>query len=251
LDSTGEGARWPLRLRDLCGELKGDLDSAAHQRVRREIWTILSHALERFIESDRPCCCALTPEDMEDLAAEKSLDLFRRIEAGTWELAGRTGPEVAGFLSATAHNAIIDLLRHRGRLQALSGSTSDRSAAGSEADPCCGELPDVCLETREFITALRDCVEGLQPRVRRVWFFRVFYGLATKEIAAHPDIGLSPPRIDELLFHVRQVITRCMEGKGQRSRQLPTGTFFEIWRSFRQIPVEEIGTNGQVLEPAS
>jgi RNA polymerase sigma factor (sigma-70 family) len=244
----GYGARWPMRLRDLCRELRSPEDTLARQQVRREIWTILSHALLRFIEARRSSCADLTPEDIEDLASEKSLDLFRRLESGSWEIGDRTGSEIAGFLAATARNVVIDLIRSRGRQRHSAEEDLEALTGTSGEDLPRWDPPDTSLERGEFVSALRQCAEGLQPRVRRIWFFRVFYGLATKEIAAHPEVGLKPARVDELLFDVRQAIGRCMESKGQRLKQLPTGTFFEIWRSFHRFQLEEVGLNGQAID---
>lgn len=244
-------ARWPLRLRELCRELQSSPASPARQHVRNEIWTILSHSLHRFTESQRSSHAGLSPEDIEDLASEKSLDLLQKLESGRWVPGERTGPEIAGFLSTTARNGVVDLLRQRGRRRSVGDAASDSMFFSPETDLPCRDTPDAPLERREFIAALSGCAEELQPRVRRIWFFRVFYGLATKEIAAHPEVGLNPARVDELLFGVRQTIRHCMEGKGQRLRQLPTGTFFEIWKSFRGVRLEEAGIHGQALDVSS
>jgi RNA polymerase sigma factor (sigma-70 family) len=241
--------RWPLRLRELCQKLQSGRDSQDRQLVRNEIWTILGHSLQRYLESHRSSHAGLTEEDVEDLASEKSLDLIRKLESGRWEIGERTGPEIAGFLATTARNGLVDLLRRPARRRQVRVAASDPAGGGpNNEDLPCWDTPDAPLERKEFISALRGCAESLQPRVRRIWFFRVFYDLAAKEIAAHPDVGLKPARVDELLFNARQAIRQCMESKGQRLRQLPTGTFFEVWKSFRGIQLEEVGTHGQALD---
>ena len=179
------------------------------------------------------------------------MDLIRRLESGRWEIGDRTGSEIAGYLATTARNGVIDLLRRPERRRHVGEEILDALADSSSDDFPSGDSPDGPLARREFIAALRECAEQLQPRVRRILFFRVFYGLATREIASHPEVGLKPARVDELLFGVRQAIRQCMEGKGQRLRQLPTGTFFEIWTSFRGIQLEEVGIDGQILDVSS
>ncbi len=245
--TEADKARWPVRLRELCEELRGCSSSSDRQQLRLEVWTILSHSLQRYIESQRSLRSGLTAEDIEDLTSEKSLELIRRLESGQWVVGGRSGSEIAAFLAATARNAVIDLLRHpERRRQAPARETlpaPSNDGPGEVAHD--SDAPDAPLEREEFIAALRACAEVLQPRVRRMWFFRIFYGMATKEIAAHPKIGLAPARVDAMLFEVRQAIRRCMEGKGQRLSQLPTGTFFEIWKSLHAIPIEGVAANEQ------
>ena len=238
-----EAARWPFRLRELCRQLSAGPDLTSQTEIRREIWTIVSLAVQRYAEAQRARCSGLTREDLEDLVSEKSLDLVRRIESGRWSLEERTGPEIAGFLATAARNAVIDWLRRPHRRRHVDESVLDTCADAWGEHPSTSASADAPLQRREFITALRSCAGELQPRVRRVWFFRVFYGLASKEIAAHPEVRLKPARVDELLHGLRQSIRLCMEAKGQRLRQLPTGTFFEIWSSLRELQVEEVPSN--------
>lgn len=249
-DAPNGGARWPERLRDLCLALQSGPRSGARQEVRCEIWTILSHSLQRYIDAQNSPGACLTTEEIEDLASEKSLDLIGRLESGRWDLRDRTGPEIAGFLSATAHNLVVDLLRRPARRSRSAEAPPEAVAEGASEERLVPDTPDSLVERREFIEALRECAEDLQPRGRRIWFFRVFYGLTAKEIAAHPKVALQPGRVDELLFSVRQFIRRCMERKGQRLRELPPGTFFEIWKSFRGSQPEEVGANGQAVDAA-
>jgi len=90
------------------------------------------------------------------------------------------------------------------------------------------------LERRRFVEALRDCAAQLKPRPRRIWFFRVFYGLSTREIALHPDVAIQPKGVDMLLHRTRQKIGACMERKGHRVAELPAGTFVEIWNMLQR-----------------
>ncbi len=241
-----ESPRWPLRLRDLSRELQSGGDSSDRQQVRGEIWAILSHALQRYMEAKRSMSASLAPEDIEDLASDKSMHLFRNLESGRWVIGDRSGPEIAGFIATTAQNAIIDWLRRPGRRRPKQRS--------DPADPRCEDLPmppdapDSPCERREFIKALRGCVETLQPRSRRIWFFRLFYSLSSKEIGAHPQVALKPERVDEMLYNIRRSLSRCMEARGQRLRELPTGTFFEIWTTFRGSSLLEVQTDGRTFD---
>ena len=84
-----------------------------------------------------------------------------------------------------------------------------------------------------------------------MWFYRVFYGLATKEIARHPEISLAPAHVDVLLHRVRRVVRDCMDAKGHRVTELPPGTFVEIWRSFgARTLLEGVEPNGVFVDAA-
>jgi RNA polymerase sigma factor (sigma-70 family) len=241
-------ARWPLRLRELSQKMRSSPDGPARDQIRQEAWIILAHALRRYLESQEISRASLCPEDIEDLASEKSFDLMRKLESGKWGIADRSGAEIAAFLAATARNGAVDHLRSPKHRHRVGGKAAERAADLPGLTETPREAPDSPLERRAFIEALRDCAGRLSPRSRRIWFFRVFYGLATKEIAAHPGIALKPGHVDVVLSDVRRTVSDCMEAKGQRLRQLPVGSFFEIWKSFREIRFTEVGTNGLPLD---
>jgi DNA-directed RNA polymerase specialized sigma24 family protein len=94
--------------------------------------------------------------------------------------------------------------------------------------------PDAQAETRGFVEALTECAGRLESRSRRAWFFRVFHGLCTREIAVHPDVTMEPGAVDMLLHRTRGLIRDCMERKGHRVRSLPAGTFVGIWMTFQR-----------------
>jgi DNA-directed RNA polymerase specialized sigma24 family protein len=72
----------------------------------------------------------------------------------------------------------------------------------------------------------------MQPRSRRIWLFRVFYEMPTRDIASHPDISLKPGHVDVLLQRCRETIRDCMRAKGHDLHEIPPGTFIEMWRCF-------------------
>jgi len=246
-EERSESARWPGYLRDLCRQWLTRKDTPAGQRLRTEIWTILSLALQNSLASKRFMSDDLTREDLEDLASEKSFRLLQRLESGQWDIRDRSPAEIAAFLATTAHHGLIDLLRSPERRRQRRRPAEAEAALTGEDLPS-WDTPDLLLERQEFIAALRTCLEELQPRLRRIWFFRACYGLASKEIAAHPQVGLKPSRVDELLYDVRQLLSGCMERKGQRLRQLPTGAFYEIWRSLRGFRLEEVGIDEEAFD---
>jgi DNA-directed RNA polymerase specialized sigma24 family protein len=89
------------------------------------------------------------------------------------------------------------------------------------------------VERREFARALRKCAEALDARSRLIWFFRVFYSMATKDIAIHPNIDLKTGHVDVLLQRARKAIRKCMQSSGFDPNEIPRGAFAELWSAFR------------------
>jgi RNA polymerase sigma factor (sigma-70 family) len=185
-------------------------------------------------------------EDREDIAAKKSLDLLRKTELGQWNLAGRLPGEIASFLGKVARNGLLDHLRKNCR-QVRPDPDRPPDRVGGLPSPGAGASgaaqAELLAQRREFAAALRSCADRLQPRSRLVWFFRVFLEMPSREIAAHPDVGLKPAHVDVLLQRAREAIRECMQGKGFAPQDMPPGVFVELWRVFRvgQYPFQETG----------
>jgi hypothetical protein len=56
--------------------------------------------------------------------------------------------------------------------------------------------------------------------------------MRTKEIAAHPRVGLKPGHVDVLMQRARSGIRECMQQKGYQPQDMLPGTFVELWRIF-------------------
>ena len=93
--------------------------------------------------------------------------------------------------------------------------------------------PDAILEQREFAQALRACVEKLKPRMRRIWFLRVFCEMPSKQIATHPDVRRKAGHIDVLLQRGRELIRACMSKRGYEPREMPPGALSELWQLYQ------------------
>jgi DNA-directed RNA polymerase specialized sigma24 family protein len=135
-----------------------------------------------------------------------------------------------------ARNGLVDLLREQGRRvePADEGRPEwDVTAEGRRRQVSMLDAPDNLAERREFASALRCCAEGLNPRMRLVWIFRVFAGLSSKEIASHPEVHLKASHVDVLLQRSRDAIRACMSQKGHDPSEIPPGTFIELWKAFR------------------
>lgn len=233
-------ARWSARVLALGLQLAARTPIPERDIARGEIWLLLNAALQRYLRFQAAKTGAVSEQDREDIAAEKALDLLCRCEQGKWDLTGRTPAEVAGFLARVARNGLMDHYRRCGREvdPDLEGADLwERQAPGTEAGPPPttggAESPAAAVEGEQYIAALKLCAGQMQERERRIWFFRVFYEMRTRDIAAHPEIRLNPGHVDVLLQRCREAMRRCMARRGFEPRDLPTGAFTALWRAFR------------------
>lgn len=139
--------------------------------------------------------------------------------------------EMPGFLSTIARNGLVDVLKSNQRWVTAEPQEIDATErVVTERAPAID--PGVRHESEVFAGELRDCVENLAPRSRRIWFFRVFYDMPSKLIAAHPGIGLKAGHVDVVLQRARKAVRACMEKKGYNPEDMPPGTFVAMWRTF-------------------
>ncbi len=234
--ARSDGPRWPARLKQLCIELCHPPDKAARDSIREEVWLLLNSSIWQYLQIHVPRLGRAAREDLEDIASQKSLDLIRKLESKTWDVADRSPAEIAAFLSTVARNGLIDLLRETGRR--VEPREEDRPAwdVGEVAKGGAmtwADSPELLVERKEFAQALRMCAQHLKPQWRLVWFLRVFCEMSSKEIAAHPDVTLRASHVDVLMKRARDAIRDCMYQKGYEPQDMPPGTFLEIWRAFQ------------------
>ncbi len=231
---------WPIRLQYLCSQLQKSPGPARREQLCGEAWLLLNTVLLRFIFAHASRLGFLSKEDREDIAADKTLTLLRKCEDGNWDPGGRSPGEINNFLSNVARNGILDLLRQRGRQvdQDLDGIDRWEIDAGFSGNDTRGATsgtipsPERTVEQIQFVAAVRDCAQRLRGRAFRIWFFRTFFELSSKDIASHPDVQLKPGNVDVILQRSRQVLSECLAARGFRSRDLPPGSFVELWRTF-------------------
>jgi RNA polymerase sigma factor (sigma-70 family) len=234
-ESVPGNPKWPSHLKELCEEIRSAASRATRDQARAEAWELLNTAISRYLRIHSTRLGRIPSEDLEDIAAEKSLDLLRRAELGTWDMSGRSASDITGFLSRVARNGLVDALREAGRrVEPPSEDQAEWDVGESGEGTTMGTVdpPDVALERKEFAEALRRCAEELNPRSRLVWFFRVFLRMSTREIATHPGVKLKTGHVDVLLQRAREAVRRCMEGKGFEPGEIPVGTFTELWQAF-------------------
>ena len=203
--------------------------AAERDPARARLWPLLHAALFAALRSQAGRITPVAAEDLEDLASQKALELLLRAEQGVWEIAGRTEPEIAGYVARVARHALVDLARLRGR--ECPGPEDTEAWDVALAERVDGPArPEDGLAAREFVIALRECAASLTPRARQAWFRRVFLERPSREIAAH--LGISPAHVDVVVQRARAALRECMERRGHRELESRPGLFVELWRHF-------------------
>ncbi len=233
--NSGAGeARWPLELTRLQSEMERAQTGADREALRGAFWRLLYEALLQKLRFHARAAQSFEPADLEDISSEKALELLARAETGAWSLAGRSASDISGYLSNVARNGWID---HQQRATRLGGSgrKTEREAESEVADELGVASSAHPLDrplALELLNALRACVEALSPRGRRAWFFRAYYGMSGREIAAHPAVRLNAPHVDVLVQRTRQALRDCLRAKGHDLNELTGGAFVELWELF-------------------
>jgi RNA polymerase sigma factor (sigma-70 family) len=233
---TPGNRKWPERLKEISGALQRTQDESTRRETSGQAWKILYFALSQYLRSHASRLGGISREDIEDLAEEKSLDLINRIVSKKTDFSDRSPPEIASFLSKVARNDLLDFLsRSRRRVVPDDENAAEWDVAGISEGIMMNKTdqPDVKVEREEFTRALRQCIENLDWRSRLIWFFRVFYGMSSKDIAVHPEIDVKPGHVDVILQRSREAIRRCMQRKNYQPNDMPPGTFTELWKELR------------------
>jgi DNA-directed RNA polymerase specialized sigma24 family protein len=212
-------------------DLAADLRTGGEPRVRArtEVWVLLRDALVRVLRVHASSVRAIHADDLEDIASTKALELILRVESGAWDPRGRQGGEVAAYVGVVARHALWRWAGQSHRLPRAAMPDEGGEFTGRAAFALAPDTAECTVEAREFVEALRDCVDRLAPRARRVWFFRAYYDLSSLEIAAHPEVGLNAPHVDVLVGRVRELLRTCLARHGHSSRDLPEGAYATLW----------------------
>jgi DNA-directed RNA polymerase specialized sigma24 family protein len=232
--------RWPVRLQELCWEFQYPSNGSTAE-VREELWLLLNSVIARYVRLQAASLGRFSQEDLEDLVAQKSLDLYRRAESGRWDPSDRLPCEVASYMSKVARNGLLTL-RERERRTAGPASgmrVPGRRRAREYEEPrlrrseATEDAPNTPVERRDYARALIGCAGQFSARVRLMWILRAFLNMTTREIAAHPEVDLRPGHVDALLSRARQAVRECMRARGHDPSEMPAGTFVELWKDFR------------------
>ena len=226
------GPAWPARLIDVGRRLSRSGRPTDEGPLLGELWCLLTTALRQRVGAEARRTGTIGPEDTEDLVAEKSLEIARKIDEGKWDLAGSSPPEVMRFLSTVARNGLVDHLRRTNRSPMVSGEPDDASRATDAAAEAAASADTAALRG-EFVQALVRCADRLSPEHRRIWFLRVFHEMPSRHIASHPEVQRTVGHVDVIQQRCRRQVRTCMEKSGFDPGDIPPGTFAALWRAFR------------------
>jgi RNA polymerase sigma factor (sigma-70 family) len=224
-------SQWQERLIELAARLIQRLPDS-DRRVVPALWQLLYVKLLQHMRAQSRRLGALAHEDLEELASQKALDLLNRIDSGEWDAAHAAPAEVVGFVSTVARNGVVDALR-RGARQPRTSLETWMETEDSPSMTSSTEHPDGGIARREFAQALVACAEHLRAVHRRIWIFRVFYDMSSKQIASHPEVDLKASHVDVILQRSRERLRRCMQSRGLDTSEMPPGCFAALWSAFR------------------
>jgi RNA polymerase sigma factor (sigma-70 family) len=246
MDDRAGDAQWPHEIARLQSAVQATGPGTARDHLRGRLWRLLFEALMRFLRIHDRHSHSTACADLEDIAAAKALEILSRAESGAWDSSGRSAAEISGYLSSAARFGWIDHIQRRTREvripdDAGAESLLEHDATGTASSP---ESPTVSAEARELADALRACVERLPDRERRVWFYRAYYEMSSREIAVHPQVRLNAPHVDVVLQRTRGALRDCMRGKGHELTDLPAGAFVDLWEMLATMADQEAPGNG-------
>ena len=239
VESSARKPGWASSLRAACREFRSPGPPERRNRALSRAWDLTNTLLLQSLRRHESRLGPVDPEDRKDIASEKSLEILKAVDSGKWDIAEREGGEIVAFVSTVARNGLVDRLRELGRLDY---SVDDPDRPDPTPDPVrtpAAARQDVTAHTREFVDALAGCAGKLKPRDRRVWFCRVLLEMASKDIARHPRVDLKAGHVDVLLKRSRESVRDCMRKHGFEPRDLPPGTFTELWFTFGEEIREE------------
>ncbi len=228
--------RWPLRLQAAARAFRATVEEEAKNDHLAVLWIGLQVALLTYARTHARRFGRLDDGELRDIAAEKSLELVRRLDhKDGGEFDSLNLGQFCVFLSNVARNGVIDRIRVLAREAAGPEGEAifDRTAEGTSVTYRATVGHERSVERLEFALALKECVSRLTTRARLIWTLRVFHELPTKDIARHPEVGMTVGAIDMTLARARSAVRNCMERKGLAlTGDLPPGTFATLWDLF-------------------
>jgi len=227
-------AAWADRLRDLAARLRAGASRRESDAIVGEIWVLLTLALKMYARRQAHRAGGLSPDDLADLASEKVSDLLGKLDSQMWSPSDLSSAQLCAFLATVARNGVVDLYRVRRReVPAADGLDVLSSKAWGSRDAT-DQPPESGVDGAAYARAIADCAASLTPRARRAWQLRVFYEIASTDIARDPVVGTTPAGVDAMLARCRDHMRSCLEAKGLAVGPLPPGTFVRLWNLTRE-----------------
>jgi DNA-directed RNA polymerase specialized sigma24 family protein len=235
------GPLWASELTRLVTRFGSEENSTERAKLRDRIWITVNLAVRRYLRVHRARTPWISSEEIEDVSSQKSLELVERIVSQSWTPADRTAPEVASYISTAARNALADRGRSAGRWVEMNDGDWERVMEEAQPGGVWPSSEGSSVDAAEFAQQLLRCLAALQPRSRYLWFFRAFYDLSSREIAAHPRIQLEVGHVDVLMQRTRSLIQQCLKRAGYETAEIPAGVYPRVWDASRSWGLEPGG----------
>jgi len=216
--------RWPHRLSELVGRWFGAPDPKASAVFRNDAWILLYGIVAASVRSRARGVGSIAADDQRDIAAQKVLDLMRRLDERAWDPSRAAPEQVRAYVVSAARHAVVDFARSR----ALEGAGADGAEAPERAT---APTQEQTLDGRTCAAAIVACLSRLAARTKAAWCLRVLLELSSEQIARHPSIGMTPGAVDVMLFRVREAMRKCLASRGVDPATLPPGTYVHLWES--------------------
>ena len=235
MSTESPAPQWAIRLRYLCNKLTPGEQPSSNDANIQEIWQIAHLRLHRYLKYHCARIGGCDPDDLQDIASQKSLELLRNLNTTGGRITDLDAHNLPGYLSTVARNGLVASLREkrRGPVSVEDGGETAEKRMLDVSNP--HDRPDMRLASKDFAVALRICAEQLEERARSMWFMRVFYDMPSKTIAAHPRIELKASHVDVVLQRSRATMQKCMHKKGYHREDMPPGTFIAVWQMFHPV----------------
>jgi RNA polymerase sigma factor (sigma-70 family) len=223
------GPLWAAEIARLSRILSPAARDAGSTEVIERLWTVVSLAIRRYLHIHGSRFASVRAEDLEDLGSQKTLELIEKIVSRSWDLTNRSASEIAGYISTSARNALLDHGRRAGRLVRPEDNEWERVMTESTPEPSSGTRHADSVDAEAFSRDLIGCLGHLAPRARLIWFFRAFYDLSSREIAEHARIKLEVGHVDVLMQRTRAAIQQCLRRAGHDTSEIPAGVYARVW----------------------
>jgi RNA polymerase sigma factor (sigma-70 family) len=226
---TFHAPAWADALREAVPALRAARGADRDER-RARVWKLLHGALFASLRAQAGRIGPVSQEDLEDLASGKASELMARAEGGGWEPGLHPPYEVVGFVRSVARNGLVDLARRRSRECPPPDDEEMWDMAIADRLPAPPD-PEEWASAREFVTALEQCVRGLTPRAREVWFMRACLERSGREIAT--ACRISEANVNVIVMRARQSLGACMESRGHRTTEVRPSAFGALWSDWQ------------------
>ena len=196
-------------------------DPKTSATYRNATWILLYGVVAASVRSRARGVGSVGLDDQRDIAAQKVLDLMRRLDARAWDPSRAAPEQVRAYVASAARHAVLDFARSRA-LEGLGAEGPERAMAPTQ---------EQSLDGRACAAAIVGCLSRLAERTKVAWCLRVLLELSSEQIARHPSIRMTPGAVDVMLFRVREAMRKCLASRGVDPAAMPPGTYVHLWES--------------------